>query len=217
MFVADGARVADKINPWARVSAKMLIAFGAEYFGYDAILLIGDSRVAGLGHRSVDQPRSIVFNMGVSGSTASQWRTFLQHLHVPYPKVATTVIWLGVNDFIHDAASAQVVAQNLRHLATTLNSSGHRVFVLDQIALDSKAGSIDPSANIRGQELNALFEAKPFTTATLVRISDIFEPTAGTNSTPQLSDGIHLRSRANEQVWRRITLAVVATRIGHRK
>ena len=203
-----GSREADRINPWVRVSAQMLAALGAEYLGYDIILLIGDSRVAALGQRDVVQPRTIVFNMGVSGSTAAQWRTFLEHLRFRFPKAATTVIWLGVNDFIHDAAPAQVVARNLHHLAVTLNSNGHRVFILDQVALDSKAAPLDKRANVGSRELNALFEATPFTAATLVRISNMFEQDASSNLTPLLSDGIHLTSHGNQQVWCRIATAI---------
>jgi lysophospholipase L1-like esterase len=209
-FVAYGSRVAGWINPWARVSVQMLAAFGAEYLGYDVILLIGDSRAESLGQAHFDKTRAIVFNMGVSGSTAAQWRSFLD-LRVPYPKAATAIIWLGVNDFIHDAASAQVVAQHLRHVAATLNTKGYRVLILDQLPLDERAAPFDERVNVRSRELNALLEATPLTNATLVRVSDLFVPNSSTNSTPQLSDGIHLTLHGNEQVWRRITAAVVAT------
>jgi lysophospholipase L1-like esterase len=191
----------------------MLAAVGAEYLGYDIILLIGDSRVADLGQRDAGLPRTIVFNMGVSGSTVAQWRTFLENLRVLFPKAAITVIWLGVNDFIHNAAPAQVVARNLRYLAATLNTSGHRIF--DQVVLDSKATPLHDRVNVESRELNALFEATPFTTATLIRISDMFKPDASTNSTPPLSDGIHLTSRGNQQVWRRIATAIAPTPTGH--
>jgi lysophospholipase L1-like esterase len=209
--VAYGPRVVGRINPWERVSLQMLAAFGAEHLGYDPILLIGDSRAVGLGQPHFDQPRTIVFNMGVSGSTAAQWRTFLEHLRVPYPEAATAIIWLGVNDFIHDAAPAQVVAQHLRHVVATLHSKGDRVLILDQLPLDAKAAPLDGRVNIGSRDLNALFEAAPLTTATLIRVSDLFVPNSSANSTPQLSDGIHLTSRGNEQVWHRITTAVVAT------
>ena len=191
----------------------MLGALGAEYLGYDVILLIGDSRVEGLGQCDAGLPRTIVFNMGVSGSTVAQWRTFVEDLRVRFPKAAIMVIWLGVNDFIYDAAPAQVVARNLRHLAATLNSSGHHIFILDQVALDSKAAPLDDRVNVGSRELNALFEATPFTTATIIRISDMFKPGAS-NSTPLLSDGIHLTSRGNQQVRCRIATAIVLTTTG---
>jgi lysophospholipase L1-like esterase len=214
-IVTYDSRAADRINPWALVSAQMLVAFGAECLGYNAIVLIGDSRARGLGRPHFDQPRAIVFNMGVDGSTTAQWRTFLEHLHVPSPKAATAIIWLGVNDFIQDAAPTSVVAQNLRHIAAALIRNGHRVLILDQLVLDTKAAPLDETVNNRGRELNTLFDAAPLVSATLVHISDLFVPDAGTNSTPQLSDGIHLTLLGNEQVWRRIAIAVVAT-IDHR-
>jgi lysophospholipase L1-like esterase len=214
-FAVYGRREADRVSPWARVSAQMIAALGAEYLGYDVILLIGDSRAAELGQHDAGLPRTLVFNMGVSGSTVTQWRSFLETLRVRFPKGTITVIWLGVNDLIYDAAPAQVVARNLRHLASTLNGSGHRVFILDQVPLDSKAAPLDDRVNIGSRELNTLFEATPFTTATVIRISDMFKPDTSTNSAALLLDGIHLTSRGNQQVWCRIVTAIVPTTTGH--
>src|SRR5438874_2430946 len=66
-FAVFGRSEADQVKPWARVFAQMFAAVGAEYVGYDVILLIGDSRVVELGQRDPGLPRTIVFNMGVSG------------------------------------------------------------------------------------------------------------------------------------------------------
>jgi lysophospholipase L1-like esterase len=173
-------------------------------------LLIGDSRVADLGRRYIDKPNAMVFNMGVSGSTSAQWRTFFERPPVWIPKAATVVIWLGVNDFVRQESS-QSVARDLLQLATVLDRCGNRVSILDQLALDIKAAPFRMQVNSRSRELNTIFDTAPLKSATVIHIVDLFEPDLDKDATPLLSDGVHLTSLGNEAVWRRIAKAVVAT------
>jgi hypothetical protein len=142
-----------------------------------------------------------VFNLGLSGRRASEWRQALEYYYVP--RDVQSVVWLGVNDITYVGASAKTIGDDLSFIVEHLLSLGHRVLLLDQIASDRRAGPIHQQITATSRAIDAGFETNP-TRATVVRITDLFQPVEATGIIPLLTDGIHITEAGNAAVWERI-------------
>lgn len=200
-------RVVEKFRPEWRIAAQFAMARVAVAMGQDVVLLIGDSRVAGLGARTIGRPGTRVINLGLSGLRASGLRTLIARETLP--RRAVSVVWLGVNDVWFEDAKGAGVADDLRQIVATLTANGHRVILLDQIPADARVGPVHRRISRESRAINTLFQSMP-PQAHSLRVSDLFEIPVETGSTPRLYDGIHLTAEANEQVWQRIASEIHA-------
>jgi lysophospholipase L1-like esterase len=194
-------RAVERLQPGLRIAAQIQVARVYAALGTDVVLLMGDSRVANLGHRTLDRPNTRIFNLGLAGLRAHEYRAFVERWTVPSRGLA--VIWLGVNDIWYDDARAVAVATDVRQIVATLAAQGNRVILLDQIQADARAGAPHARISREGRAVNALIESTP-PQAHVLHVSDMFEISVETGSAPRLYDGIHLTADGNEQVWQRI-------------
>ena len=208
-----GPRVVEKFRPEWRIAAQLTFARLAEAMGHDVVLLLGDSRMAALGRRTLTKPGTRAINLGLSGMRAHELRALIARETLP--RRAVSVIWIGVNDIWFEDAKSTAVAGDLRQIVATLAAHGHRVVLLEQIPAGAEIGSVQRRITRESRAINALFDETP-PQGQILRIADLFEIAVETGSTPKLHDGIHLTANANEQVWQRIA-GTIETRTTDRK
>ena len=208
-----GPRVVEEFRPEWRIAAQLAYARMAEVLGQDVVLLLGDSRMAGLGWRTLSKPGTRVINLGLSGMRAHELRTLIASQTLP--RRAVSVVWIGVNDIWFEDAKSQAVAADLRQIVATLSAHGHSVVLLEQIPAGAEIGPVQRRITRESRAINVLFD-ETLPQGQILRIADLFELDAATGSTPQLHDGIHLTANANEQVWQRIA-GTIETRTTDRK
>ena len=200
-----GPRVVEEFRPEWRIAAQIVSARVAEAMGQDVVLLLGDSRMAGLGRRALTKPGTRVINLGLSGMRAHELRTLIARETLP--RRAVSVVWIGVNDIWFEDAKSPAVAADLRQVVATLSAHGHRVMLLEQTPAGAEIGPVQRRITRESRVINALFDQTP-PQEQILRIPDLFELNVATGSTPLLHDGIHLTANANEQVWQRIAGAI---------
>jgi lysophospholipase L1-like esterase len=206
-------RAVEFYKPGWRIAAQIMAAKAVAAFGQDIILLVGDSRIAGLGRRSIDRPHTRVFNLGLSGSRASEWRDVLMQSDLP--QHAAVVMWIGVNDIWKDNTQPATVAHDLRAAIAALAARGHAVVLLGQIPADARVGPAYERITLGCLAIDALIDAEP-PAARRVPVADLFKIPVDSGSTPLLHDGIHLTADGNRQVWQRIANAIETQRTDRR-
>jgi hypothetical protein len=207
-MAAFGPRAINKFAPWQRIVAQQAAARITAALGYSTVILIGDSRMAALGSLSIEQQpepqsRAFIFNLGLAGSTSQQWARHLETSWIGTPRTAIAVVWLGVNDMIHDGQSATPIAGHIRSIATHLQPNSRAVVLLDQIAFPMERAPQFKHLATESQAINAQIWSAPPTGIKRVRLDDMLTASA-------VFDGIHLTEAANDVVRYRVADVMTA-------
>lgn len=112
------------------------------------LLLVGDSRIAAL---RCDQAlrETSVLNLGVSGLTAGQLAARLELWLRPSRPFDRAVVWVGVNDIVHQRRKPEIVAADISVIVGKMLQYSRKVAVVAQIPFVE-----DPAAD-KTQRVNA--------------------------------------------------------------
>lgn len=156
------------------------------------LLLLGDSRIDAMSC-ATDFAGWHVLNLGVPGSRASDWSTFVM-TGANLGRFDAAIVWVGINDILHSKRSGRTVAHDVLTLLQGLDAVSQRIALID--ARDALA-EIDTGLpeEIR-QELFAL-QATLVSDLDTGRVSLLtpFESKPNAVRAKFYSDAIHLHDR----------------------
>lgn len=173
------------------------------------IVLLGDSRLEALGAGGSEVRGRVVVPATLPGSTARFWAATVRTTALEAAP-ATYVVWLGVNDLLHDRADAGTVLSSLRAITDrALQAQESSVVVLEQIPVRlpnaGEAARIDRASQAVNQGLVRIAR-----TRSRVTVVPLFERFAACGEC--YADALHPSARGEREIGRLLAAAVRAVR-----